>query len=137
MARKEYLLHILAEEMAICRLEPQSPLPDWATWSEFVNVSRTRNELSIVCGAERVPSDVKADRGWRALQVAGPLAFSEIGILAALSGVLAEARVSVFAVSTYDTDYLLVKNDDLALARRALTDAGHSLDSIEIHTLPD
>jgi hypothetical protein len=88
---------------------------------------RSGDELSIVCLVERVPEGVMAVRGWRGLRVAGPLDFALVGILAALAVPLAAAGVSIFAVSTYDTDYLFVREQDSETAIRALEAAGHTV----------
>lgn len=103
-------LNVLPGELAICRLSPDAAPPDWA-WvpGPLAAVSRTAEELSIVCAAEGVPPAVQASRGWRTFKVAGPLDFALTGILARLAVPLAEAGISLFAVSTYDTDYLLVR----------------------------
>jgi hypothetical protein len=115
----------LPERLAVCRLPADAPLPAWAMTGPWSSITRTADELSIVCREREAPGDVIAERGWRALKVAGPLDFGLTGVLAALAGPLAEAGVSLFAVSTYDTDYVLVKADRLAEAVRALIAAGH------------
>jgi hypothetical protein len=112
--------------MAICRLPPDAELPGWAA-GEFVSISRSRDELSVTCAEDEVPADVHADRGWRCLKVEGPLDLTLTGIAAALTKPLAEARVSVSVIATYDTDYLLVKNEKLAEATAALEAAGHAI----------
>ncbi len=118
-------LSILASTFAVARLEPDAPLPEWASAGELCSITRTADELSIVCEASSVPADVRAERDWRGLVVAGPLDFSEVGILAALTGALATAGISLFALSTYDTDYLLVRAAHLDAAVDALRQAGH------------
>ena len=106
---------------AVCRLAPDQALPAWLDWSaDLASVTRTADELSIVCPTDQVPDGVTAERDWRAFKVEGPLDFALIGILAELSGALAKAGVSLFALSTYDTDYLLVRSADLAGAADAL-----------------
>lgn len=106
-------LVVLEPIFAVCRLSAAEAVPDWAYLGSFSSVSRTPRELSIVCEQDNVPSEVRAEVGWRCLMVEGPLAFTEVGILASLTAPLAAAGVSVFAVSTYDTDFLLVKEADL------------------------
>ena len=107
---------------AVCRLDPEQALPAWLDWSaDLSSVTRTIDELSIVCPSDQVPGEVTAERDWRAFKVEGPLDFALVGILAKLSGALADASVSLFAISTYDTDYLLVREDKLAEAKRALS----------------
>jgi uncharacterized protein len=111
--------------LAIVRLSAGAPAPGWAWSGAFASVTRTSAETSVVCPEEAVPPDVVAQRGWRCLVVEGPLAFSEVGVLAALAGPLAAAGLSIFAVSTYDTDYLLVQEGDREAALAALRGAGH------------
>ena len=120
-------LTLLAGTFAVARLDAGDPMPRWAEGGELSSITRTGEELSIVCAAERVPIEVAAERDWRCLAVVGPLDFSEVGILADLTGVLAEAGVSLFALSTYDTDYLLVRDAALETAVRALHGRGHSV----------
>lgn len=117
-------LALLPDLFAVCRLQPESPLPDWVAGA-FFSVTRTADELSMVCLQTLVPAGVQAERDWRCLKVLGPLDFSLVGVLASLSTALAEARVSLFAVSTFDTDYLLVKSAALEPAVEALRRAGH------------
>ncbi len=120
-----WTLSLLPEEFAICRLPGTASLPSWALGHDFFAIVRTPEELSLVCPAWAVPANTRAVRGWRGLKVHGPLDFDQIGVLAALSGILAQARVSVFALSTYDTDYLFLRQRDVARAIAALRAAGH------------
>jgi hypothetical protein len=112
---------------AVCRLEADAPIPTWATADHFFSITRTADELSVVCYQDAVPEGVVGERGWRCLRVDGTMPFSVVGILASLAASLAEAGISVFAVSTFDTDHLLVKAADLEMALTALTQAGHSI----------
>jgi GNAT superfamily N-acetyltransferase len=114
---------------AVCRLAPDAPLPAWVGGSPFVAITRAADELSIVCRQEAVPAGVRCEPGWRCLRVAGPLDFSLVGVLASLLVPLAEAGVSVFAVCTFDTDYLLVKQPDFPRAAEMLRQAGHAVRS--------
>lgn len=123
-------LLVLPGTFAICRLAPDEPIPNWAT-GEFVSVTRTTDELSIVCDDDHVPADAAAERCWRCLRVAGTLDFSETGVLASLSEPLAVAGVSIFVVSTFDTDYLLVRENSLSDAIVAFQKAGHAVDEAE------
>ena len=118
-------LSLLPDKLAICRLPADSSVPGWVSESSFLSITRTRDELSIVCAEAGVPDEVKADRGWRCLKVAGPLDLALTGILASLVSPLAEAQINIFAVSTYDTDYLLVKQESLARSIDVLTWSGH------------
>jgi hypothetical protein len=121
-------LTILPGRLAICRLDPGDPVPAWARGDALVSITRTPDELSIVCDQEMVPSSARAQRGWRCLKARGPLALSLTGVLASLAVPLARAGAAVVALATYDTDYLLVPEADLDAARTALTGAGHLLE---------
>lgn len=111
---------------AICRLAPEAEVPAWGAGGDgFTSVTRTAAELSIVCPAGRVPEGVRREAGWRLLEVHGPLDFALTGVLAGLTASLAEAGVSTFAVSTFDTDYLLVREAMIGQAVAALRAAGH------------
>ena len=113
-------LRVLPERYAICRLAADAPVPLF-----FFSVTRTADELSVVCLDAQAPEAAKTERGWRVLQVIGPLEFSLTGVLAAIAAPLAVAGVSIFSVSTFDTDYVLVKEENLAKAVDALRAAGH------------
>ena len=117
-------LFVLVPRLAVCRLDPSTPLPYWAQGGSFLSVTRTSAELSVVCEDALVPEGTQAERGWRAFGVAGTLDFSLTGVLASLAVPLAEAGISVFAVSTFDTDYLLVREHSLSQALETLERAG-------------
>lgn len=123
-------LHVLPERYAICRLGPDVAVPVWATNAAFFSITRTSDELSLVLPEAHVPDEVQAERGWRCLRVQGPLDFSETGILAALAAPLAAASVSIFALSTFDTDYLLVPEMQFHPAQHALRAAGHVVEDL-------
>jgi len=128
MITKELELHLLEGRYAVSKIERDSSLPPvWAINDQFLSMTLTRDELSIVSPEEDVPASVRAEKGWRCIKVAGPLDFSLTGILASLLNPLAEKGISIFAVSTYDTDYLLVKEENLAKALDALTKSGHHI----------
>jgi hypothetical protein len=116
-------LDLLHGDYAVAKLPPDSAIPGWAAGGEFVSITRTRDELSIV--ATVIPASVDSRRGWRCLKVRGPLDFSLTGILASLATPLADAGVPIFAISTFDTDYVLVFESDLDRAIAALEAAGH------------
>jgi uncharacterized protein len=120
-------LSLLSERFAISRLAAGSPIPDWATQGSFFSVTRTGDELSVVTELSLVPVGVQSQPGWRVLKVHGPFVLSEIGVLAALAAPLADAKISLFAVSTFETDYLLVASETLAAAIAALKRAGHTI----------
>jgi len=118
-------LDLVAGSYAICRWDSTQALPPWVMQGEFFSATRTPEELSAVCNVAAVPADVKSEGPWKMLAVRGPLDFNLTGVLAGLAVPLAAAGVSIFAISTYDTDYLLVRHNDVDRAVRALRDAGH------------
>ena len=124
--KKSLRLTVLDDRLAVCKLDaagaPPVPTPDG-----FYSATRTPDELSVVCRELSVPANARWEGGWRALQLEGPLEFSEVGVLASVTAPLAEAGVSVFAVSTFDTDYVLVKEGQLGTATTALREAGHEV----------
>jgi hypothetical protein len=130
-------LHLIAGAFAVCRLPASEPVPPWTGLGHprlgdggsavFSSVTRTADELSIICPASRVPAGVKHEAGWRLLKFQGPFAFTATGILASVLTPLAAARISILATATFDTDYLLVKASQLDEARRVLQAAGHEV----------
>jgi hypothetical protein len=118
-------LEVSSDRLAVVRLDPDAEVPAWATRSSFHSLTRTEDELSVVCAEADVPAEVTAERGFRRLTVCGPLEFSLVGVLASLTAPLARAGVSLFSISTFDTDHLLVREADLDRACRALESAGH------------
>jgi hypothetical protein len=118
-------LDVLPGVYAICRLSPNAAVPSWTGGGALTSITRSSSELSIVCASDAVPAEVQAQRGYRGLAVRGPLDFSLVGIMATLAGALAAASVSIFVVSTYDTDYLFVREADFDRATAALRGAGH------------
>lgn len=122
-------LSVLQEVFAICRFEGTEPIPDWSVQGLF-SITRTEDELSIVCPQANVPLEVQSsgfEKDWRCFKVEGPLDFALTGVLAAIAVPLAEAGISIFAISTYDTDYVLVKQADLDRATQTLLQAGHQM----------
>ena len=117
-------------QFAVCKLPPDSAVPAWATAGDVFSVTRTVEEMSVVCRQEMVPSGTQAEVGWRCLRVAGAMPFTLVGLLASLTGPVAAAGVGVFAVSTFDTDYLFVKEAEFQTAVAALRRAGHSVEGV-------
>lgn len=120
-------LELLADPLAVCRLPVDAAVPNWAWFGELTSVTSSDDELSLVCAADAVPVEVEHTPGWRALKVQGPLDFALVGILAGIATVLAEAGVSIFAISTHDTDYILVQESQLESAATALGEAGYEI----------
>lgn len=119
-------ISVLPDRFAVCRLPAGAPLPSWIRGA-FTSVTRTSEELSIVCDDDAPPPDVQAERGWRGVRVEGPIPFEVTGVAAALVSPLAAAGISVFLLATYDTDYLLLKDEVFARALDVLRAAGHEI----------
>ena len=115
---------------AVCKLPPDSAVPTWATAGDVFSVTRMGEELSVVCRQEAVPTGTHAEAGWRCLRVAGAMPFTVVGVLASLTTPVAAAGVGVFAVSTFDTDYLFIKEAEFPLAVAALRQAGHTVEAV-------
>ena len=121
-------LSILPQRYAVCRLDPNGHIPHWALLGDdFISLTRTCDELSILCLQENVPQETKTTRGWRCAKVEGPFDFSVAGVHVSLAIPLAEANISVLAVATYETDHLLIQEKDLEQAVRVLKRAGHHI----------
>jgi len=128
-------LTLLPQTLAVCRFEPGAELPGWAAdpgeGGRFWSLTRTEGEVSLVCRQDLLPGrtgpEVRVEPGWRALMVAGPLDFGQTGVISSLVAPLARAGVPVFVLSTFETDYLLLKEEDLQRAEEALVRAGHEL----------
>ncbi|MEL6546332.1 MAG: ACT domain-containing protein, partial [Myxococcota bacterium] len=115
------------DEFAVCRLAPESELPEWLDRSGWYSLTRTDHELSIVCCADRVPESVKAERGWVMLEVQGPIPFETTGVLGRIASLLSAAEISLFVISTYDSDSVLVKRENLESTLRVFAAAGATL----------
>ncbi len=126
-ATRSLELTLLRERFAVCRLAPDARTPSWAPGDNFYSITRSAEELSVVAEESCVPAGVTSQPGWRVLQVRGPFAFSEIGVLASLTQPLATKEISLFVISTFDTDYLFVLEKQLANAIAALEQAGHTI----------
>jgi len=122
-------MRLMPERLAVCRLAPQANTPAWVG-GEFYSIARTADELSIVCAETSVPRDVRSEAGWRAFQLKGPIPFTMTGVLAAVAGPLATEGIGIFAISTFDTDYVLVKESDAPRAAAALGAAGHEVEGV-------
>lgn len=120
-------LEQLPGDYAVARLGRGEQVPAWADGEGFVSISRSDEELSVVCRSDRMPASVRDDSGWTCIKFRGPFAFDETGIALAVIRPLSEADIGIFLVSTFDTDYLLIKSGNVARARELLVQAGHSL----------
>jgi uncharacterized protein len=126
---KTLALEVLARHYAIHRLPPNSSIPDWAlNATGFSSITRTSDELSIVCETQNLElEDGQQDTGWACLKLIGPFAFDLTGILTSVLNPLRNAEIGIFAISTYDTDYVLVKLEHLERAVLTLENAGHTI----------
>jgi len=118
-------LQLLESDLAVIRRAATDPIPEWVWSSRFYSITRTDEELSIFCEARVVPLNESGNSGWRAMRVVGTLDFSLIGIISSLTMPLAAKQISVFSISTHDTDYLVVREDRLDDAVDVLRRAGH------------
>ena len=125
--RQNLKFRLLAGHYAILRLAPDVPAPEWALKGEFVSITRTHDELSIVCPVESIPLDINFDVRWICLKLEGPFAFSQTGVLLSFIEPLSNNGLPIFAVATYDTDYVLIPQDHTQQALDLLSDAGHEL----------
>lgn len=123
----ELTLILLESKLAVCQLPAEAPIPEWAFAGEFSAIVKTPDELSIVCEQRLVPTQIRVENGWRAFKVQGPLDFSQVGVLAGIARPLAQAGVSIFVISTFDTDYLLVKEVFLDQSVRVLRQNGFTM----------
>lgn len=129
MSYPRQVIDVLSEPLAICRLDAHAAIPAWALRGPFFSVSRTSDELSIICAMSDVPDGVQASVGWNALRLRGPFDVTVVGILLSVAEPLAAAGVSIMPVATYDTDYVLVRREQLERAVTALEQAGHQVHS--------
>ena len=123
--KKSLILSILDDEYTVHRLKPEQEIPAQVFKAKFFSITRTNDELSILCDTHLSVTSEKSETGWSCIKVLGPLDFALTGILAKISNILAEAEISIFALSTYDTDYILVKTKMLNSAQNALEKTGY------------
>ncbi len=126
-ASHRFTLSLLPERYAICRLDPAAPLEGWMSEGGFSSITRTPDELSVVCAEDRVLPGAKSEGGWRCLKLTGPFAFDMTGVLVSVLAPLAEAGIGILGISTFDTDYVLIKAENLDAALDALKQAGHQI----------
>jgi uncharacterized protein len=124
-------MSVLSQRLAICRQGPDDDLPAALLEAPFWSATRTEEELSLVIPEDFVSPGCRCERGWRAFKVAGPLALTLTGVLSAIAAPLTQAGISLFALSTYDTDYVLVRETDLDAAITVLSQAGHRVGQLE------
>lgn len=115
-----FTLSVLPEKLAICRLDEKSLIPDWALKESFFSITRTSNELSIVCFQEKIPGGVLFEGEWRAFKLESVGDIYSVGVIASLAKPLADEGISIFDISTYETNYLLVEEKNLQKAKKIL-----------------
>jgi len=120
-------INLMSGLYGIAQLNPNQAIPSWPMKGAFFSVTKTNEELSIVCAQENIPSEVTCERAWRVFRLIGPFAFNEVGILMTVTQVLAESDIGVFALSTFNTDYIMVKQSDVEKAINALRKAHHTV----------
>jgi hypothetical protein len=125
--QKSFVISVLKEDYKVCRMNAFDGVPDWALQTPVSSVTRTAEELSIVCPENVAPKELQSEQEWKCLKIHGPLGFEEVGIISGLTKVLAEADISVFVMSTFETDYILVKRMNIEKAAKVLADNGHEI----------
>jgi hypothetical protein len=121
-------LKVLNQNYSILRFQSDSVLPEWIYKSDFYSITKTLEELSVVAAQpEPIPDNIAVSKDWRVLKIIGPLDFSLIGVIAEISNILKDARVPIFTISTYNTDYILVKQKDLDVTIKALRDKNYNI----------
>ena len=118
---------LMKEKFAVCKLDSEDVIPKWVDTKEFNSITRTNDELSIVCIDKNIPKDIVSEKDWRILKIEGVLDFSLVGILAKISSILAEEKISIFAISTYNTDYILLKEENSGNAIKILRENGYNI----------
>jgi hypothetical protein len=124
---KQLVLSTLQGFFAICQLDPQSEIPDWANKGDFYSFTRTSEELSIICPQEFIPEEVVYTGNWRGIKIEGPFEFTEIGILNSITAPLARVKISILSISTYDTDYVFIQDSQFKDALLILVGNGHQV----------
>ena len=123
MEDKKFIISILPEKLGICHLGKNTPIPDWAIKEEFFSITRTKKELSIVCFQDKIPGGVLFEKDWRAFRVEDVIdGIYIVGIIAFLANSLAKENISIFNISTYETNYILVEEKNFQKAKKILSD---------------
>ena len=128
---KELVLSTLDGFFAICKLNPQTKIPNWALKGEFYSITRTSEELSILCPQKIIPDEITSVGRWRGLKIEGPFQFTEIGILNSITAQLASVKISLLSISTFDTDYVFIQDDQFEDALLILAANGHEVPSTD------
>lgn len=126
---KRLNLKLLKDKYSVCRLNKDDEIPKWIFNEEFFSITKTEDELSIVCLQDKIKEDIKCERDWKILKIEGPLDFSLIGILSKISTLMANNNISIFAISTYDTDYILIKEESIDKAIEILENNNYNINN--------
>jgi hypothetical protein len=124
-SQKKFKLKLLDDDFGIVKMDPDRPVPAWAMECPFYSVTRTESELTIVCPEKGIPAHIEYDGSWKCIQVEGVFDFEAIGVIASLSGALSQSGISIFVISSYITDYILIKHKNAERAIRVLKDLGN------------
>ena len=127
MQNRQLQLTLLKDEFAICSLETAAAIPDWAVAASPCLITRTAKELTIVCPQHITPAGIPGERNWRCFRIDGSFDLNQVGVISSIATPLARAEISIFVISTYDTDYFLVKSQFLEAAAAALAETGHKI----------
>lgn len=121
----KYQFKILEDLYSICKLPPNDDIPDWMNINKFYSVTKTDEELSILCVQQNIPNDIECEKDWKVLKINSKLDFSLVGVISQISKLLAENSISIFVISTFDTDYICIKEKDLLKSIEILKQAGN------------
>ena len=127
MKQRQLQLSLLKDKYGICTLPNTAPIPDWALTQSLASITRTEKELTIVCRLEILPSQYQSDLNWRCFKIDGSFDLNQIGVISSISSPLADAGISIYVISTYDTDYFLIKEQNLEKTISVLSNSGHAI----------
>ena len=127
MTQRQLKLTLLKNKYAICSLPKDALIPDWALTQSLISITRTDKELTIVCRQDIISSELQSDLNWRCFRIDGSFDLDQIGVISSISSPLADAGISIYVISTYDTDYFLVKEEKLNQALSVLSNSNHSI----------
>ena len=127
MKQRQLQLSLLKDKYGICTLPNNAPIPDWATAQSLASITRTEKELTIVCRLEILPSQYQSGLNWRCFKIDGSFDLNQIGVISSISSPLADAGISIYVISTYDTDYFLIQEQNLEKTISVLSDIGHNI----------
>jgi hypothetical protein len=127
MSQRQLNLSLLKDKYTICTLPKDAKIPDWVLTESLASITRTDKELTIVCKQDIIPSELQTDLNWRCFKIDGSFDLNQTGVISSISSPLADAGISIYVISTYDTDYFLVKDDNLQQTISTLSNSGHSI----------